>query len=108
MWYKAFIPYSLALLGVGISSSYMQILKSLTNKIILAYDADEAGIEGTRRDTYRLKKEGFEVSFISQYPGMKDMGEIEESLQQGREFEHATSINYYRSLIENVISRRCL
>lgn len=79
-------PYVLALLTSSVSVEAMQILGTLTRKIVLALDNDEVG----RRQTIKLRKEfigrGFQVQEC--YPIKKDWGDYFDS--PGMEGEAAT------------------
>lgn len=90
-------PNTLAMLSAGISYAYLQILKKLTNRVCLLYDKDEAGVKATKRDTYKLKKEGFQVSTLSQFADFKDIGVLEETRQAQNNEIYQTGIYYYRN-----------
>ena len=65
-------PFTLALLTAGITSFTVQVLKSMTNKVILAYDKDKTGSNSTTEDIKLLQKNNFQVQTIT--PDLKDFG----------------------------------
>lgn len=73
---KLFNPNCLAVLTSRLSKSQIGFLKQLNKKIILFYDNDVSGLEGAQKDYSLLKLMGFEVSFLSHFPKIKDAGEL--------------------------------
>lgn len=69
---KTLYPYTLALNTAGLTSNTLNLIKSLTNKIILIYDNDKAGRLAIKRDLISLKKEHIKAHSISLY--YKDPG----------------------------------
>ena len=69
---KTLYPYTLSLNTSGLTINSLQFVKSLTNKFILIYDNDKAGIEATKRDKDSLEEAGCKVITIS--PIFKDVG----------------------------------
>lgn len=66
-------PFTLGLLGVGLTKTNITILSKLTNKLILAYDNDIEGNKKIKVDIATLKANKFNVlSFMSKD---KDFGE---------------------------------
>ena len=88
---QQYYPYVLALLTAGITVSNMNILKSMTNKIILAYDRDSTGLGQTKKDVELLKSNGIQVQFIK--PKLKDFG---------KEYKNST---YLKEEIPNVMRK---
>ena len=64
-----------AIKGSAVTQEQLQILKRLTNKIIMALDADEAGEEAMRRGIQEAEKQDFELQ-VATFEGGKDPDEI--------------------------------
>lgn len=71
---KHIYPYCLAILTANMSENEYIILKNITNKIILAYDNDDAGNLGKQRDCIKLSENKIQVQ-IANYIG-KDPGDL--------------------------------
>lgn len=69
---QKYYPYTLALLTAGITLSNINILKSMTNKIILAYDRDSTGLKETSGDIKKLQSAGIQVQLLKSHN--KDFG----------------------------------
>lgn len=67
-------PYTLACLTCGLGSDDLKAITRLTNRIILAYDMDKAGMNASKRDQERLMKSGCRV--VSAFYNAKDPGEL--------------------------------
>lgn len=68
---KKFYPYVVAnnTSSMGINA---QILRTITNKFLLAYDNDQAGIDGTKKDKKVLRGLGAYVESLQLHEGLKD------------------------------------
>lgn len=66
----------LACLTDSISSMKLEVLKSITNHVVLSFDNDESGKEATIRESKKLKKCGFFVEQLSPPPYLKDFGDM--------------------------------
>jgi len=73
IWIKQFYPYVLSLNTSNITTSNLQVLSKLTDKIILSYDNDETGKSSTRSDMKLLKDNGFVCDYV--VPTHKDCAE---------------------------------
>lgn len=78
---QKYYPYTLALLTSGITMQNMNILKSMTSKLILAYDSDTVGKKATQDDIKKLQDKGIQVQFLR--PNKKDFGAEYESTDLG-------------------------
>lgn len=67
-------PNTLGIMTNHLSSSQIEILSYLTNKIILMFDNDEAGKLGQKNAKYRLKN--FKIMELKSYPNLKDAGDL--------------------------------
>lgn len=69
---QKYYPYVLALLTAGVTVANANILKAMTNKVILAYDRDSTGLKETKEDIKKLQKVGIQVLMIKSHK--KDFG----------------------------------
>ncbi len=68
-------PNVVAMLTSNITIMQAEILKTMTNNFIVAFDADDAGESGFQK---ALKRLGTDIKKLSIYPGDKDIGVMEE------------------------------
>lgn len=97
-------PNIIAVMTSGLSTIQRELLKNLTNKVILLYDNDETGRRGFYRDRKKLQKEGFTVEEIPY--SSKDVGDPGDILQykfMGKYFEAEQLEFYFKSWIDNII-----
>lgn len=73
MYVKTLYPYSLSLNTSKLTSSMLQIIKYLTNKVLLLYDNDATGILQTKYNTQQLSDLNIRVFKINYQ--LKDPGE---------------------------------
>lgn len=72
---QSIYPFSLACLTSGINGlDDFEAIRKLTNKVILAYDNDKAGIKSTARDKEHLIKAGCKVA--TAFYTTKDVGDL--------------------------------
>lgn len=64
IYLKMLYPYTLSLNTSGISTSNLEILKNLTNKVILSYDNDDTGIKSSSSDKELLTQNGIECDIL--------------------------------------------
>ncbi|MBR2931018.1 MAG: DNA primase [Clostridia bacterium] len=72
--HAAGITNSVATLGTAITSEQARVLSRYTKRVIISYDADEAGRKAAQRALGLLEEVGLEVSVLS-VPGAKDPDE---------------------------------
>ena len=72
--HAAGITNAVATLGTAITSEQARMLSRYTKKVIVSYDADEAGRKAAQRALSLLEEVGLEVSVLSM-PGAKDPDE---------------------------------
>lgn len=65
-----------ACLTDNISSLKLEILKTLTNHIVLAFDNDKAGQKATANESKKLKRNGFFIETMTPPNGLKDFGDL--------------------------------
>ena len=51
-------------MGTSLTKRHVQILKKITNKVILCFDGDNAGLEATNRAIPLLEEEGLDIKII--------------------------------------------
>lgn len=72
--HAAGITNAVATLGTAITSEQARMLSRYTKKVVISYDADEAGRKAAQRALALLEEVGLEVSVLSM-PGAKDPDE---------------------------------
>jgi DNA primase len=73
IWIKQYYPYVLSLNTSNITQSNLEILKKVTNKLLLIYDNDETGIPSVKKDVKMLSEYNFNCDYI--LPDGKDCAE---------------------------------
>lgn len=66
----------IACLTDNISGFKLEILKTLTNHVVLSFDNDKAGQEAVISETKKLKRNGFFVETMTPPDGFKDFGDL--------------------------------
>jgi DNA primase len=69
---QKYYPYVLALLTAGVTVANANILRTMTNKVILAYDRDSTGLKETKKDIEKLQNAGIQVLMLKSHK--KDFG----------------------------------
>ena len=95
-------PNSVAMLTSALSTLQKELLKRLTNNIILLYDNDERGRQNTRMDYYNLKKMGFNVATLSQHNLVKDPGDMYD-MKLFDEFNYNIVNSYYVDILKKTV-----
>lgn len=98
-------PNICAVLTAGASLTQREILRYLTNRIILLYDHDKAGQEGTMKDKRQFAKLGMDVVTFPQPEGVKDSGILAELLFQGKLYDYELMEDYYRSWLTSLTAQ---
>lgn len=99
----SFYKNTLATMTAGLTSMQYEILKLLTNRVILAYDNDEAGRKATNRDSKKLKELGFEVKYLSHFTGFKDLGDLADCMFTMDTVKTDLATRYYGFTINNLL-----
>lgn len=74
-------PNVLATLTSSVTVNMAEVLRLMTDKFIIAYDADNAGIQGFDKALKRLSNDRDDnIKKLPIYPGDKDIGEMEEKI----------------------------
>ena len=102
---RGLYPNILANMTSKITKSQFEILKLLTNRVILIGDNDRPGRIGTKANRKLLQENGFDVRLIFQYGDFKDLGDLAEALLNNDGYVFNTATKYYRSKINNIVNR---
>jgi len=100
---RGLYPNFLATMTSKITHSQFEVLKLLTNRVILIGDNDKPGRIGTKNNRKKLQEAGFDVRLIFQYGDLKDIGELGDLLLNNDGYTFNTAVKYYKSKIENII-----
>lgn len=73
--FRRIYPNTVAMLTSNITLMQASILKTMTDKFIIAFDSDTAGDKGF---TTAIKRLGTDIKKLKVYPGDKDLGVMEE------------------------------
>lgn len=73
---KQIYPYTVASLTSTLSTNQIQLISSLTNKVIIAYDNDEAGQTGFYSTRKKLTNLGVTVLKFNHATNMHDLGDL--------------------------------
>ena len=99
---RTLYPNVVACLTAGMSTMQINLIKYLTNHVVLAYDNDEAGKRAIRKDKYRLQDLGIKVDVLN-HPDVKDPGDILQLLMDGEDFEYQIKEAYYKTSIGGIL-----
>lgn len=69
-------PDVLACLTDSISSTKLEVLKTLTNHVVLSFDNDESGKQAKIRESKKLRRCGMFVEYLSPPENVKDFGDM--------------------------------
>ena len=95
-------PNSVATLTSSVTVNMAKVLRFMTDKFIIAYDADNAGIQGFDKALKRLgNKDGTNVKKLPIYLGDNDIGNMEELVDKSPT-EYKKRYDYYTHIIEEV------
>ena len=86
-----------------ITHSQFEVLKLLTNRVILIGDNDRPGRIGTKNNRKRLQEAGFDVRLIFQYGDLKDLGDLGDLLLNNDGYTFNTAVSYYKSKLDLII-----
>ena len=93
---------TLASLTANITVKQAQILTTLTNKFVIAYDTDKAGNSGFQSSIDRLLQFNPDIIVhrLPIYRGDKDLGEVEESRQKNDMSEYNSKVSHYKRFLK--------
>ena len=89
----------LAVLTSQMSNNQIEVIKRLTNRVVLLMDNDEAGIKGEQHMLNKLKASGINVYTINKSPRIKDLGDLVDLLRFDI-FNFNDIIKLYRTYIQ--------
>jgi DNA primase len=75
MSHQAGITNTVAVSGTAMTTEHVQLIKRLTDNVVLAYDYDLAGLSASRRAIDLLRSEGLDVK-IAKLPSGQDPAEV--------------------------------
>lgn len=91
-----FFPNTLGVLTASLSTYQLDILETLTNRVILCLDNDPSGIRGSKKAHHKLKEKGINVDYVKYPSTMKDPGNLLELEMQGDVY----TLSFYESLMK--------
>lgn len=103
--YQAGIKNAIATMGTSLTNEQIYMLDRITDKIVIAYDGDNAGIEATKRAADLLTEEThFDLEIVSfpegldpdDYIKQKGTEHFVEFIQHGRDTLFSFKMRYYR------------
>ncbi len=68
--HQAGVKASVAVMGTALTKSHIQLLKQKTNRVILCFDGDQAGIDATRKFMKDFEAAQFEVKVVELPEGL--------------------------------------
>ncbi|MFH1978887.1 MAG: DNA primase [Patescibacteria group bacterium] len=75
MSHQAGVKNAVAVSGTALTVQHLQLIKRLTNNLVMAFDSDEAGLQAAKRSIDLALRDDFEVRAIS-IPGEKDPADL--------------------------------
>jgi len=97
-------PNVVATLTAGLTVVQIEMLRMLTNCVILAYDADESGQKAFYRDQKRLKDmdSSISVNLLKHPEGVKDPGEVLDMQLRFEDKKYEMALKSYESQIKSI------
>lgn len=99
---KTIYSDTVAILGANISTFNFNILKRLTNKIILCNDNDKAGLESLEKIKKNVKFSHMYFSNLKNPNELKDAGDMIDLLRTNNKICYNINDNYYRLSFSNI------
>ena len=98
---KQFYPNVMAVLTNSLTKLQVDVLKYLTNNVIMLLDNDNAGIQGTKESMKSLGK-SLIVRTLSHYPSLKDAGDLVKC-EINKDPNYNFIYQYYKTMIEGAV-----
>lgn len=95
-------PYTIASQTAGIGLIQYEILKTLTNNIILCFDDDESGRKAMARESRKLSKD-FTVHLMKHPQGVKDSGTMADLEVDGNFFDLEFLKTWYEAELRTIL-----
>lgn len=102
---RGLYPNVLATMTSRITKSQFEVLKLLTNRVILIGDNDIPGKKGTKANKQLLQKENITTRLIFQYGDFKDIGELGDLLLNNDGYTFNVATQYYKTKLNEIIGR---
>jgi len=98
----------LAMLTSNITLMQTEVLSTLTNKFILAFDNDAAGIQGVEIAKKKLNAiiPGCEIEVLTMYARDKDLGTMEEKINKIEDYN--VRKEYYSAIVRFIVDKEGL
>ena len=93
------LPNCLSVLTSVVTKNQLQVLKNLTNKVLLILDNDDAGNNGERSTKNKLNQAGITVYTIRKSYDIKDLGDLLE-LKRRNDIRADLIIQTYRAQVQ--------
>lgn len=90
---------TLGLLTSSVSVLQLELLKQLTNYVIIAYDNDEVGLKSRRSDYKKFIESGFKVKYLN-WTQYKDFGDLADMVYRGQTWEVKSHVASIRTQME--------
>lgn len=97
---RSIYPNVLAMQTSNVNSLQGEILLSMSNKFIVAFDSDTAGSVGYDKAYHRLKRDNTIVQKLQVYGSDKDVGMLEEFISNSSEYSKRKA--YYTDTIDEL------
>lgn len=98
--FRHIYPNTLAMLTSNITVMQSEVIKTLTDKIIIAFDDDKAGDAGFTKAIQRL---GTDIKKLPVFPGDKDLGVMEE-LKVSNPYGFSQRVDYYKEKVHECLT----
>lgn len=102
--FRGIYPNVIGTLTAGLSKTQYEVVKRLTNRVILAYDKDEAGAKAYYRDKKKFINDNIRVGYLRQFEYFKDIGDLSQQLFLNNKDEFDRALRYY-SLQSQILSK---
>ncbi len=103
--YQAGVQHGVASMGTSLTNEHIHLLDKVVDKVVIAYDGDQAGIEATKRaaDTF-AEETHFDIEIVQFTDGMdpdefikkKGVASFNELIRHGRATHFNFIMQYYR------------
>ena len=100
---RTLYPNVMACMTAGMSSMQLNLLKYLTDYVVLAYDNDDAGRRAVEKDKRRLINDKFRVEVLN-HPDVKDPGDVLQLKMDGDDFEYQIKESYYKTYLGGMLN----
>lgn len=98
--FRHIYPNTVAMLTSNITIMQSEVLKTMTDKFIVAFDDDKAGDAGFTKAIQRL---GTDIKKLQVFPGDKDLGVMEEQ-KVNNPLGYAQRVEYYKEKVEECLT----